>query len=156
MNTATEERIEETETSEEYSTSGRMGRGRILKTPKGARKVEVAWNDRTKRPIKVNSTEVDLKTSASSTLREALDKACHCTGFLPLYEHEEIKGPVALVLVWRRPGKPESGYASIIKRGTGVMKFDLSRVSLEKMECATVNEALRKIAFVTGAVRTKD
>jgi len=140
---------------EEYSTAGRMGRGRIFKTPAGARRVEVLWSDPSKHTIRVNSTEVDLKSAACQTLRQALDKACHRTGFLPLYEHEIIKGPKALVLVWHRPKKPESGYASIIKKGVGVLKFDLSRVSLEQMGCSTINEALRKVAFVTGAIRMK-
>lgn len=138
-------------TNNEYQTHGRFAHGEILRMPDGSRHVRLKLHDG--RCVTAESQKVDLKAANASTLKEALDKACHKLGFLPLFEKIEIRGPLALVNCYRRPADPSFGWANIIKRGVPPLKFALSRIDLEAMCANNVEDALRKVAFDTGTIK---
>jgi hypothetical protein len=140
----------------EYQTSGVYGYGRII-NPDGqatrARQIEIIWKG--KPPLFATSLQVDMKSLKCTSLSQAVDKACHNLGFLPVLKHEDIKGPNALVsLYYGNPNKTQ-GYATISKKNMRPLKFSLGRIDLEKMVCKTPYEALKKVAFVTGQIKLK-
>jgi hypothetical protein len=134
----------------EYETMGTKGVGKILKSPSGQRTVEVKWHKNGK--LQVESTRVDLEKAKSTSLRTALDKACHVTGFLPLFHYEQIKGPKALINMFYRVPENNEGYATIVKKGKKTLRFSLDRLDLNKMECTSARDALKKAAYSTGSV----
>lgn len=138
-------------TNENYETRGKLGKGEIVRMPDGSRQVRIEfWNGA---GVCAESQRVDLQEAKAKTLKEAVDKACHKLGFLPLFEKVEFNGPKALVNCYRRPTDPSSGWASIIKRGKPALKFALGRIDLYAMRALTIEDALRKVAFDTGAIR---
>jgi hypothetical protein len=140
----------------EYQTSGKYGYGRVVRSdgkPTGIRQVEIIWKG--KPPLFATSLQVDIKALNCTTLPQAVNKACHNLGFLPVLKHEEIKGPNALVsLYYGNPNKSQ-GYATISKKNMRSLKFSLGRIDLEKMMCKTPYEALKKVAFSTGQIKLK-
>lgn len=146
-----ENTLKPTNTTDKFETKGKHGHGEIQRMPNGSRQVRIEfWNGKT---VTAESQRVDLKAAKAASLQEAVEKACHKLGFLPLFEKLVIKGTLALVNCYRRPTEPEIGWATIIKRGTPPMKFYLSRIDLFAMKSITAEEALRKVAFNTGAIK---
>lgn len=139
----------------EYETRGKLGLATINKHPNGLREVSIHFWASNKNVV-AESQRVDLEAIGCKTLRDAVDKACHRLGYLPLFEKLVIKGTHALVNCYRRPENHASGYATVIKKGIPHMKFSLSRINLKVMKSDTVEEALRKVAFETGAVCVSD
>jgi hypothetical protein len=135
---------------EKYETRGKFGQGTIERLPDGSRQVRIEfWNGRA---IAAESQRVDLEEAKAESLQEAVEKACHAVGFLPLFEKIVISGPKALVNCYRRPSNPSQGWASVIKRGTTPIRFALSRIDLFAMKSQTIEEALRKVAFDSGKI----
>jgi len=135
----------------EYETHGKLGTGKILKKENGSRTVSLHFH--CGKHIEADSHLVDLQLTQCTGLKEAVNKACHALGFLPLFTLENIQGPKALVAHYKRPGKPGEGYATIVKKGIKPLRFALSRIDLTKMGATTPEEALRKTAFQTGTIR---
>lgn len=139
-----------TKTADTYQTSGKFGRGEITRLANGCRQVQITfWNGT---EIEAESQRVDLQTAKARNLEEAVSKACHALGFLPLFEKIVINGTQALINCYRRPNRPETGWANIIKRGVKPNKFSLERIDLVAMKATTISEALHKVAFDTGII----
>jgi hypothetical protein len=134
----------------EYQTNGPFGSGRIITQPTGVRQVEILW--RGKPPLFLPSSRIDLQSAKASSLKDALNKACHNLGYLPTFNYKELKGPKALVCSFTRPDN-NTGYACISKQGQKSIRFSLERIDLEAMHCSCPQEALQKVAFVTGTIK---
>jgi hypothetical protein len=138
---------------ETQETRGKWGRGSIWREPNGKRVAAIEFHNGT--TVRSESQRVDLKRAGCKTLWEAVQKACHATGWLPLFEKQEIKGTKALVNWYRRPSAPNQGWANVIKRGIPALKFEVERIDLQAMKAQTIGEALRKTAFQTGTIELK-
>lgn len=148
MSTATKDNVNQDIV--EYQTWGKFGNGKISITSLGIRQVEILWKG--KPPLFAPSTQIDLESAKTKSMKEALDKACHHTGFLPTLRQEIINGPKALVHAYYRPNFTE-GYATVTKQGNKALRFSLNRINLETMKCTSPREALKKVAFVTGSIK---
>lgn len=133
-----------------HTTAGKLAKAIIVENEDKSRVAHITFTSG--KGLHVATDRINLRAMKAENAAEALDKVCHGTGRISLYEVSEVNGSKALTRCYSSTHKgQESGYGVFVKRGKKALTFALSRVDLAAMKAENAADALRKAAF-TGRI----
>lgn len=134
----------------EHSVSGKKAHAILIRKKSGQSIVAITLKSGKK--ITASGDRINLRAMKARSIAQALNRACHGTGRISLYDVERYEGSKAsTVLYSSQDDSGETGYGLFLKRGKKALSFALHRLDLEAMKSDTASEAAQKAAY-TGRI----
>jgi len=134
----------------EHSVKGKKASALLIRKDNGNRIALVNMNSGGK--LTVAGDRINLRAMKVQSIAQALDKVCHGTGRISLYEVETYHGPQGSTKLYSsQDDNGETGYGLFLKRGKKALSFALNRLDLGAMKVNTASEAAQKATF-TGRI----
>jgi hypothetical protein len=134
----------------EHAVKGKKGNALLIRKENGDRIALIKLSSG--KNLTVTGDRINLRAMKSESVADALNKVCHGTGRISLYDVETFHGPKAVTTIYSsQDDSGETGYGLFLKRGKKALTFALNRLDLEAMNVHTVTEAARKATY-TGRI----